>query len=290
MKKFLLDPKRKNILITGASGFIGHHLSNRIEKECNIFSIVSRVQSSGIKNRIKLDLRKKKQVMAYFREFEKEYKIHTIIHLASRLATANEFEDMSVFYDNLKITESIVGIAKLLKPDKIINFSSIAVYPNVEGTYSETSIVRTSGNSECLYGLSKFSSENIIDFLLRNENIIISHLRVSQVYGEDMRSDRIMSTMIKELKEKNRITVLGDGERVSCFIHINKLLDMVDCFVKKDIRGVFNLGDEHLSYLGLAQRLISQYGNAKSKIVKKPKGSRAKFYIDLTKFRECRNG
>jgi nucleoside-diphosphate-sugar epimerase len=198
----------------------------------------------------------------------------------------DKIEDLGVFYDNLKITEGLVELAKILKPKKLINFSSIAVYPNVDGKYSETSPIRPSVNTECLYGLSKFCSENIIDFMLRKENMIIAHLRSSQVYGEGSRSDRIIPLMLEELKRKNVITVFGSGERVSNFIHVDKLTEIVELFIKKDIKGIFNIGDEQLSYLELARRLIKEYGNKDSRIIKERRGSRAKVYIDIGKLKK----
>lgn len=288
--KYSLAPKKINILITGASGFIGRHLSRHLEKRYNVFNLVSdKSHNSCIKNKIALDLRKNILTITYFRKFAKNNKIDIIIHLASRLVSSNETEDMKILYDNLKITESLVEIAEFLKPNKIINFSTIAVYPNKSGTYSETSEVKTSCNTECLYGLSKFCSENILDYRLRNENIIIAHLRVSQVYGEGMRSDRILSVMLKELKEQNRITLLGKGKRVSCFINIEKLIGIVDLFITKKLSGIFNIGEEHLSYQELAQRVIRQHGNETSKIIKKIEGSTSRFYLDTKKIEKAKN-
>jgi len=281
--RYLLSPNRNktNILITGSSGFIGRHLSDFLQERHNVFNLVRTKEAAKfVKNGIIVDLRKNNKIRSYFEEFKKKNDIHIIIHLASRLASVNEIEDINVLYDNLKIAYSVVSIAKLLKPKKIINFSSMAVYPNQDGIYHERSEIRTSLNSECLYGLSKFCSENILDFLLRKEKIFISHLRISQVYGEGMRQDRIISMMIKELKQKNYITVFGNGKRVSNFIKIEKVLDIVKFFIDNETNGIFNVGDENLSYLKLAKRVISQYGNRKSKIILTPDGSKAKFYLD----------
>ncbi len=282
--RYTLAPNKMNILLTGASGFIGRHLSKYLQDKYNVFNIVSKVKGPDIiENRIVLDLRKRTQVKSYFKEFKKRYKIYAVIHLASRMVSGREIKDMSVLYDNLKITESVVEIAELLKPKKIINFSSIAVYPNKDGIYSETSEIRTCVNTECLYGLSKFCSENILDFMLKDKGIVISHLRVSQVYGEGARRDRIIPMMLEELRKKNAITVFGNGERTSNFIEINKLLRFVELFLVKDLKGIYNIGGEHISYRNLARMIIKEHGDRKSKIVMVSKGSKSKFYIDTTR-------
>ena len=192
-------------------------------------------------------------------------------------------DNIDILYQNIKITESVLEIARILKPKKIINFSSIAVYPNKDGIYSELSETRPSVNTECLYGLSKYCSENLLDFFTRKENVIISHLRVAQVYGEGMREDRVISIMRNELRKNNTITVFGKGERTSNFIDIHKLLSIVEVFLTKDLPGIYNIGEKNMSYLDLARMLIKNYGNKNSKIIKKSSGLRVKFKLDTRK-------
>lgn len=276
-----------NILITGSGGFVGSHLSSSIGEKHKVFKIISSKGFPHHKNEISVDLRDKEEVISRFIVFKESYKIDTIIHLASCLASIQNINNLSILHNNLKITETIVHLCKLLKPKKLINFSSIAVYPNSDGVYSESSNVKPSENTDCLYGLSKFCGENILSFMLRNEDVIISHLRLAQVYGEGMRSDRIISVMKQELAENNSITVFGDGERVSNFIHINRLVEIVGLVIEKPLNGIYNVGDEKMSYFELAQRVIEEYGNEKSIIIKKKQGSRSKFIFDTSKLQRA---
>ncbi len=273
-----------NILITGADGFIGSNLVRYLNKKHNIFNLVlKRVKNKNIKNQLVIDLTGHDRVKDFFKKFRKEQKVDVIIHLAARLTSADSVDDTEMLYSNLRIAEGLVTIEKLLRPKKIINFSSIAVYPNKNGIYNEFSEIKPSVNPDCIYGLSKFCSENILDYLLRKEKIAVIHLRISNVYGREMREDRVIPMMIKELKENNIITVFGEGKRISNFIEVGKLSEAVGLFLKRNVNGVFNLGAENLSYLDLAKRIIRQYGNNKSKIIKLKKGSQVKFYLDTSK-------
>lgn len=275
-----------NILITGANGFIGRSLSRYLNKKYNVFNLISKANGVDISNPIAIDLTDHSQVITYFKRFKNKHKIDVVLHLATKFVDTKNINDMDLLYYNLKIAENICIVASLLKPKKIINFSSIAVYPNKDGIYNEISEIKPSINTDCLYGLSKFCSENILDFMLRNENIIISHLRISQVYGDNMRKDRVVPMMLKELKKKNTITIFGEGERISNFIRIGKLLKITEIFIDEDVNGIYNIGEEDLSYLELAQRLIQQYGNGKSRIIKKEKGLKAKFCLDIQKLKK----
>lgn len=270
-----------NILITGANGFIGMNLYEFLSKDYGVFCLdFKKREDVNIKNQIIIDLINHEQVAMFFDNFKRENQIDVIIHLAAVLASIDNARNLDVLYENLRITEAVVIISKLLTPKKILNLSSMALYPNKNGVYTESSEVRPSENSDCLYGLSKFCSENILDFLLKDKKIAITHFRSSQIYGKGLREDRIIPIMIKELREKNTITVFGNGERVSSFIHIDKLLEKVDLFLKQDINGIYNIAGEHLSFLELAERLIKQYGNEASKIIQVQSGSRVKFYLD----------
>lgn len=277
-----------NILITGSGGFIGTYLCDSLGKEHKLNRIYSFSMPASDSDSYAVDLTNRKTIQELIDVLSKQ-KIDVIINLASRMASPDKTEDLEILRENIIITENMVTLAKKIQPKKFINFSSIAVYPNILGLFSENSLPSPQKNTDCLYGLSKYCSEVILDFLLRNENIRIVHLRVAQVYGEGMREDRIIPVMQKELKEHNTITVFGNGERESCFIEINKLTECVEYFLHEEVYGIYNLGDQNLSYYDLAKIMVKQYGNEESKIVKHPKGNKEKFNLDTSKLQRILN-
>lgn len=269
-----------NILITGSKGYIGKSLINSLNNEFNIIGISNGMEYSFSNSLIYLDLLNKEHLEQFLKE---DIEIDIIIHIASKMASSNNINDMSLFYDNVKMYENIVLMAKHFKPSKLINFSSIAVYPNISGEYNEMSLINPSVNNDALYGLSKFCGENIVDHLLKETSVKTVHLRVSQVYSDDMREDRLYPMMKKELKEENQITVYGNGERVSNFIHKDKLIQKVVLFIKNDIYGIFNIGKDNLSYNDFARDVINKFGNNESKIISIDKGLKEKVYINVDK-------
>ncbi len=271
-----------NILITGAGGFIGTHLYNHLEKKHDITRIFSSNQSSGEKNGYSVDLTKRTEVENLTQDLSTT-RFDAVIHLASKMASPESIENISILKENVDMIDNMVLMLKRLKPEVVIHFSSMAVYPNTSGLFSEDSLPMPQKNPDCLYGFSKLASEVILDFLLRKEYIRIVHLRVAQVYGEGMRQDRIIPVMRKELKEKNTITVYGNGERQSCFIEVGKLLETVDYFIQNKLDGVFNVGDENKSYVNLAKIMIEQFGDEDSTILMNPQGNKEKFNLDTSK-------
>jgi nucleoside-diphosphate-sugar epimerase len=274
-----------NILVTGAGGFIGQYLCKHLSKNHNIIGIYNKKQHvDECHSHIVCDLTNKEQTLTDIAE-KVSIKVDIIAHLASKLVDVRTAEQMDVFHKNIKISETVSALAGNLRPSKLINFSTMAVYPNIDGIYSENSKVWCADNSDCLYGLSKFCSENIFSFMLKKSDIKIIHLRLGQVYGDGMRNDRIMPIMQKELRETNKITVYGNGERVSNFISIQRLLEIINLFLEKDTEGIFNIGDEQISYFEMANKIIEKNGNDLSCVIRKEQGSKSKFYLDTTKLK-----
>lgn len=267
------------ILITGATGFIGKVVSRLLGKEHLIFSIVRHSELND--SEINLDLTDENLV-------DKVLSLHLIpncdavIHLASVTASPQKLQDLSVLFDNTVMSKSVALIAKNINAKKVVHISSMAVYPYSDGVFSEESNIRPSQNNDCIYGLSKFNAEVVLDYFLRKANIIITHLRLAIVYGENMPDIRVIPVMEKELVEQNTITVYGNGERYINQIEVNKAALLVKKFVEGDYPGIYNIGDELLTVEELAEKINTA---GKGKIIKVPEGNKAKFILDLSKMR-----
>jgi len=281
-----------NIIITGSNGFVGKHLSKALEKKHNLF-LTSRSVSSDKSNY--LDLSDADSVKKYIEKM-RTIQIDVLVHTAGKLVNSGMSfdEQMQVFNENITITGNIIEIVREMKIKKLINFSSMAVYPNESGLYNEKSEIRMSCNSDCLYGISKFSAENIFDYALKPNSQVV-HLRLAQIYGDGMRKDRIMPVMRNSIVNNNEVVVYGDGKRTSNFIHVMKVCEIIDKVIDTpNINGVFNVGDENITYLELAERLINIFGNNTTKIIKNEQGLKVQFLLDTSKinslWRDIDNG
>jgi nucleoside-diphosphate-sugar epimerase len=274
-----------NIILTGSSGFIGNILYKQFSKNHKVYQI-DYIASEETSDFFNIDLTKPKEIISYFENIDLN-NIDLVIHCASILANNKNFKDINLLYNNLKITESLIEIIKLVRPNKLLNFSTIGVYPNKDGYYNEKSEIKPSDNFEALYGLSKFNSEELFNFYLKETNTNVINLRIAQTIGEGMRNDRIYSVMLSELNKTNKITVWGNGERISSFVSIDYLMYVIRILVdKNNIEGTFNIGEKNMSYLQLAKDIIELHGNNESEIILIEKGVRSKNYLDFNKINE----
>ena len=273
-----------NILITGSSGFVGSHLCKHLIKNNNILGICRNINKSTSNKTVKFDLcsnLNKKNLKKYF----KNKNFDAVIHLASDIAKERNINTYELFENNIKITKNMIEIIKIIQPNIFINFSSMSVYPDQDGIYNEKFKIIYNYNRDFLYGFSKYCSEILFDkFLNKNNKINIVHLRISQIYGKKMNQTRIIPIMKKELKLNNSITLFGNGKRRSNFININKLIKYIDFFLLKKLSGIYNIGDQNISYLKLAKDIIKMNGNKKSKIIKNKAGNKNQFILDTSKF------
>ena len=274
-----------NILVTGVSGFIGSalfdHLLEPRETGSRVFGTAREANREFI---YKADLESKASVDGMIAECSTSgITFECIVHCATVLATTENAHDISLLTQNLKITENTIYLAKALGVTNVINLSTIGVYPNADGIYNELSAVRPSANAEGLYGLAKLASENLFDFFLATTGVSVTNLRLSQVYGDGMRNDRIMKIMEEEMLKDKKITVWGNGERVSNFVDVDTVVSTIRQFIKYPMPGIFNVGGENLSYLQLAQKVIAICGKKDIDIILLDKGIKSKVYIDSSK-------
>ena len=272
----------KTILLTGYTGFVGKHLINSLSdyklvglsrySDNTIDNITLNLDNDINDNDIKLAL--------------KQYSVDIIIHLASITCNKSNIDDIDILKKNLTISKNLSKIANYLQPDQLINFSSSSVYPNVNGSYSEDSIVKPQENTDCLYGLSKFNSEVIIDYFT-NKNINVTHLRVAQIFGDGMRQDRIFPIMKNELLNDNIIEIFGNGKRIINYIEINELVLIIIKLIKISFSGTLNLCSNNLKIIEIANELIKKFGNKDSKVFfKKITNVDNEFILDTKKSKE----
>ncbi len=264
------------ILISGAKGFIATHLINSLTGKHDVYTI-SREDKNGAlsENNYVIDLSETESVKENLNQDFFGQHFNLIIHCAAVLSEKDNM-DIRTFHKNNSITESMIHIAHVTNAERLINISTIGVYPNITGTYTEESPVEPSFNHECLYSLSKMCSEELFKFYLKGRTQVVN-IRLGQVYGNGMRADRIYSMMKEELERNNEITVFGNGERMSNFVSIGYLMEkMCQIIEKKDIQGTFNLGEKNMI-------IIDECGNASSTIKLLEQGIKSKVIIDSSK-------
>ncbi|MCC6369608.1 MAG: NAD(P)-dependent oxidoreductase, partial [Bacteroidia bacterium] len=217
----------------------------------------------------------------FFRNETKKFDV--VFHLASKMADSNNLNDLNLLQINPTMAKHVAIAIKENKIKYLINLSSSSVYPNTDGTFDEQQPTDSSQNSDCIYGLSKFNSEVLFNYFLKNTDTTINHLRCSMIYGEGMNEAHLFPVLEKELRENDTVTLFGNGERNLNIIHVDRLINYLNLFLEYPQQGIINVSDECITLYQLGCRIVGS-GN-EQKIILKPQGNKNKFVLDIKKLR-----
>ena len=215
-----------NVLITGANGFIGKTLTKKIIERDDVDKIVllNRNSVNSIYNEdfskrvseVRVDITFPEIVSDLFKKFKPD----SIYHLAGISKVAHE-EDL--------VQTNIAGTYNIsyFCPEgcKIIFSSSLTVHPNFAFPVNENSIV----SPESLYGVTKASSEYILNVAHKKGNILGRCLRLAAITGLGS-THGVIHDFIKKLNSDNEfLEILGDEPgSTKPFVHLD---DCVNAFV-----------------------------------------------------------
>ena len=237
-----------NIFITGASGFVGSHLKEYLQKNHSTYNLFTPSSKE-------LDLADEKQVDSYVLS----NKIDIIIHLANRGGGRDVADMTNITEYNLRIFFNIAKHEKNVK--KIISFGSGAEYakhkPIVDA--KEEDYLQEQPHDE--YGFYKSITSKYIE---RAEKIV--QLRIFGAYGEyeNYRFKFISNAIVKNLL---KLPIVINKNVYFDYIYIDDLIKMIDWFMHNDSKEkIYNVSTgKKIDLISLANS-VNKTSNFKSEI------------------------
>ena len=239
--------KIKKVLVTGAAGFLGSHLC---EKLLNLQHKVVGVDSliGGSLDNLPKNLEFHKLDCC---DFEKVNKIMRDIDVVYHCA-ATEHEGLSVFSpventkNNYLATVSVITAGINNKVSRIIYCSSMARYGSQKTPFTEDMQTKPVDP----YGISKVAGEEVLKNLCSLNNIewviVVPHniIGPKQKYDDPYRN--VVSIMINRLLQNKRPIIYGDGNQKRCFSYIDDciycLLALIDS--NQVVGEIINIGPD----------------------------------------------
>ena len=231
---------KDSCIVTGASGFIGQHLTRALNKQG--YRVIGTGRGKDppeeiagvLSNWISCDFSGTNAANHIAR---KTGEVEYLFHLAATVRDTHDISEIQNLYQADIITP--VQLADQLKRTlrHICFFSSIAAYSLNGKEVSEDTPVQPGG----LYGTNKVVLEDSLDLISRQHGIPLSILRISSVYGPGMPSGKAIPRFISDLKEGNRPKINGDPEAKRDYIYVEDLPVVAVAAIKRDISGVYNI-------------------------------------------------
>jgi len=263
-----------SVMITGAAGFIGSHMSDKLlELGSKVIGIdnlssgnIENLQNCNDQNSFQLineDLKKSENFSSLLDD------VDTIIHLAAYPEVRTGFENPEIsFRENIQNTYKFLEVIRKSNVKSIV-FSSSSV------VYGEPNSIPTSENYGPLlpispYGGSKLACEGLISSYCYNYGIEGTIVRFANVIGKRSNHGVIWDFIHKLKKNPKHLEVLGDGTQMKSYVHIDDcvlgILDSLN-FTKNKV-DVFNIGnDDQLDVLSIANIVSKQMELSDAQIV-----------------------
>lgn len=263
------------VLVTGAAGFIGSHLCERLVKENRKVIGLDNLSTGRIENLkalqrnsrfsfFKTEISNLEQIRPYFKG------IDWVFHLAALADIVPSIVNPMEYYNsNVTGTVSVAEASRLSKVKKLIYTASSSCYgiPEHYPTSESSKIC-----PQYPYALTKYLGEEIALHWARVYKLPVVSLRLFNVYGPRSRTSgaygAVFGVFLAQKLNSRPFTVVGDGSQRRDFIYVS---DVVEAFIKAasleaEIE-VFNVGSGNPQSVN---RLVSLLGGEKVNIPKRP--------------------
>jgi len=250
---------QKTVLLTGAAGFIGSHLTDQLLKfgarviGVDNFITGRRVNLAHLADQahfrlIEADV--SQPAANYLEPFfndaaNQDFRhIDLVLHFASPASPpAYQAEPIATYLVNSSGTHNLLSYFQSLSPETRFLFASTSevygdplVHPQAEDYFGN---VNPNGERSC-YDEAKRLGETICGVFARSYQMDVRIVRIFNTYGPRMRYDdgRILPNFINQTLAKQPLTVYGDGAQTRSY-----------CFVSDLVRGILLLasGGESLA-------------------------------------------
>ena len=225
----------KNILVTGAAGFIGYHLIKSLckdnhqvigldnlndyyDKDLKLLRL-KEIKSDAFKF-FEADINDEKSLLKIFEEF----KFDRVIHLAAQAGVRYSLINPIAYSDsNLSGFTKIIDLAKNFDIDHFVYASSSSVYGKSDKVpFKESDPIE---GMVSLYAATKRSNELIASVYSHLYGMPTTGLRFFTVYGPFGRPDMAYFKFTKAIVENRPIQVFNHGNLFRDFTYIDDIVD-----------------------------------------------------------------
>ena len=288
----------KNILVTGAAGFIGANFAEYFANKYPEYNIVvvDKLTYAGNLENLKNVKDKIKFEQADICDFDKmteifdEYDIDSVIHFAAESHVDNSIKTPFIFTQtNVLGTHTLLEVSKRKwgegSPNKFMHISTDEVYGALgeEGYFIETSPIKPSSP----YSASKASSDLLVKAYYETFKMNVNITNCSNNYGPYQHNEKLIPHMIKLALNDEPLPVYGTGKNIRDWLYVEDHCEAIDLVFHKGKSGErYNVGGHNEKRnIEIVKLILKQLNKPESLItyVEDRKGHDYRYAIDPTK-------
>jgi UDP-glucose 4-epimerase len=268
----------KNVLIIGATGFIGKNIvEDLLLYDYNVIVLVRDIEKANavfVSNSPVIIMKGDLKDYNFTQKIIVENKIELVIHLVSGLIPSSSGEDF-----NVELTEIVFPTFELL--EFLSKSKIIFVYFSSGGTIygRESDKIHEDSNLSPInyYGYSKLMIENHIRFLNRTKNLQYLILRPSNVYGRYQRIESkqgFIAVVLGKVLSNSIVEIWGNGEVIRDYIDVQDVCQGLRRLMDANVINMtFNLGSGEGKSLNEVVSIIERTVERRIEVVYKSKRS-----------------
>jgi dTDP-glucose 4,6-dehydratase len=265
----------KRIVITGAAGFIGSHLSEALLDRGHSVVGIDNLLTGDTANIVHLANRDfvfiKHDVTNYINV---EGPVDAVLHWAS---PASPIDYLELPIPTLKVgalgTHKALGLAKA-KGARFVLASTSEVYgdplehPQKETYWGNVNPIGPRG----VYDEAKRFAEAMTTAYHRYHGVDTKIVRIFNTYGPRMRVNdgRAVPAFMSQALRGEDVTIFGSGEQTRSFCYVSDLVEGIIRLLESDVHDPVNIGNPHEMTIEEIAKEIIRISGSKSRIVYRP--------------------
>lgn len=250
-----------NVLITGATGFIGNHVIETILKTEKNISLTA--TSRSIDKAKKCSWFSKVNYIEFNLSYKSNFKklfegIDLLIHLAWN--GLPHYDELFHFERNVPENYSFIKSAIEAGIKKLVVTGTCFEYGMVDGALSEDRMT----NPTNPYGLAKDTLRKFIQELQKKHSFHYNWLRLFYTYGEGQSEKSFYSQLRNALAKGDESFNMSGGEQLRDFLKVEELASqIVKISVQEKFNGIVNCcSGRPISVRSLAETIIQESGRS----------------------------
>ena len=265
----------KRIVITGAAGFIGSHLSETLlDRGYEVIGVDNLLtgDTANIAHLVNRDFTFIKHDVTNY--IYVEGPVYAVLHWAS---PASPIDYLELPIPTLKVgalgTHKALGLAKA-KNARFVLASTSEVYgdplehPQKETYWGNVNPIGPRG----VYDEAKRFAEAMTTAYRRYHGLDAKIVRIFNTYGPRMRvrDGRAVPAFMSQALRNEDVTIFGSGEQTRSFCYVSDLVDGIIRLMESDVNDPVNIGNPHEMTIEEIAKVIIRISGSKSQIVYRP--------------------
>lgn len=258
----------KKIFITGAAGFIGSHLSEKLYDYFNKSQLIlfDKITYAANKKYIK-DLLNKKNVKFVHNDLLNlkalEFNLKNVdlaINVAAESHVDNSFGNSLIFTQtNTLGTHYFLEACRKQKVKRIVHVSTDEVYgENLNKPFKENQSL----NPTNPYSASKAGADMMVNAYKKSYKLNINTVRANNIYGTRQYPEKLISKTIYNLINNKKMTIHGKGDNYRYYLSVKDFCDgMLQIINNGKFQEIYNIASDKKYKVTDVIKMISKHLN-----------------------------